>query len=127
MTNKIKITPELNGEMDCGSHSIGFDEQAITSSANIATVNWKNSNKAKLTLSENVTTFNFTASTKPSNLLLRVIQDSSPRTISWPASVKWAGGTAPTLTTTAGYVDIICFYFDGTYYYGSFIQNFNIT
>lgn len=120
-------TPELGGEMDCGSHSIGFTEQAITSSSNEATVNWQNSNKAKLTLSENVTTFNFTAPSNPCNLLLRVIQDSSPRTISWPAAVKWAGGTAPTLTTTAGRIDIMTFYWSGSHYYGSYIQDFNIS
>lgn len=28
-------------------------------------------------------------------------------TITWPGAVKWAGGTAPTLTTTVGGVDII--------------------
>jgi len=127
MANKIKITPELGGEMDCGSHSIGFTEQAITSTSNEATVDWKLSNKAKLTLSEDVSTLNFTAPTNPCNVLLRVIQDSTPRTIAWPASVIWSGGTAPTLTTTSGFVDIVCFYFDGTYFYGSFIQNFDIT
>lgn len=120
-------TPELGGELDCGSHSIGFTEQAITSSSNEATIDWKASNKAKLTLSENVTTFNFTAPSNPCNLVLRVIQDATPRTISWPASVKWAAGTAPTLTTTAGRIDLITFYFDGTYFYGSYIQNFNIS
>lgn len=120
-------TPELGGELDCGSHSIGFTEQAITSSSNEATIDWKASNKAKLTLSENVTTFNFTAPSNPCNLVLRVIQDATPRTISWPASVKWAAGIAPTLTTTAGRIDLITFYFDGTIFYGSYIQNFNIS
>jgi len=31
-------------------------------------------------------------------------------TITWPASVKWANGTAPTLTTTAGKVDVLEFF-----------------
>lgn len=41
-------------------------------------------------------------------LTLLVRQDATgSRTITWPAAVKWAGGSAPTLTTTAGALDII--------------------
>ena len=41
-------------------------------------------------------------------------------TITWPASiVKWDGGSAPTLTTTVGAVDIISFFCsDGTNWFG---------
>ena len=39
-------------------------------------------------------------------------------------SVKWAGGTAPTITATAGKMDILSFVADGTNWYGSAIQNF---
>lgn len=40
---------------------------------------------------------------------IRRTKDASgmARTIAWPASVNWAGGTAPTLTSTASAVDII--------------------
>jgi hypothetical protein len=120
-------TPELGGELNCGLHSIGFSEQAITSSSNVATIDWKLSNKAKITLSENITTLNFTAPTKPCNLLIKVIQDATPRTIAWPAAVKWNGGAPPTLTATSGARDIIGIYFDGTYYYSSATQNFVVS
>jgi len=39
-------------------------------------------------------------------------------------SVKWPGGTAPTITTTAGKMDILSFVSDGTNWYGSFSQNY---
>jgi len=29
------------------------------------------------------------------------------KTLTWPSSVKWAGGDAPTLTTTSGHFDIV--------------------
>jgi hypothetical protein len=35
--------------------------------------------------------------------------DGTARAITWPGSFKWAGGTAPTLTSTAGKVDIFVF------------------
>ena len=51
---------------------------------------------------------------------LKIIQDSTARTITWPASVDWAGGTAPTLTSTNNGVDVFVFYTidGGTTYYG---------
>lgn len=39
-------------------------------------------------------------------------------------SVKWSGGTAPTITTTASRLDILSFVADGTNWYGSALQNF---
>jgi hypothetical protein len=39
-------------------------------------------------------------------------------------SVKWSGGTAPTITTTASKIDILSFISDGTYWYGAFSQNY---
>ena len=44
------------------------------------------------------------------SVLLRVIQDGTgSRTLASPSSVKWPGGTAPTLTTTAGASDWLGF------------------
>ena len=40
-------------------------------------------------------------------------------------SVKWTNGTAPTLTTTASRWDIFTFFADGTYWYGTYAQNFS--
>lgn len=84
------------------------------------TIDWNNSQKQKSTLTGNVT-FNFTdVSDGIGNFLLKLIQDGTgSRTVTWPGSVKWASGTAPTLTTTAAGVDIVSFYFDGTSYYGA--------
>lgn len=38
--------------------------------------------------------------------------------------VKWSGGTAPTVTATAGRMDILSFFADSVNWYGSFTQNF---
>jgi len=66
------------------------------------------------TFSNPATTGNATAFT------LKIIQDSTARAITWPASVDWAGGTAPTLTATDNGVDVFVFYTidGGTTYYG---------
>ena len=47
-------------------------------------------------------------------------QDSSDRTIAWPASVDWAGGSAPDVTSGSAKVDIYAFFTmdAGTIWYG---------
>ena len=58
-----------------------------------------------------------------SSLTLVITQDGTGgRTQSW-TGVKWAGGSS-TLSTSAGAIDIINFYFDGTNYYGSLVKGY---
>jgi hypothetical protein len=49
---------------------------------------------------------------------LTVIQDGvGSRTMTWPGTIKWAAGTAPTLTTAANARDVFQFYSNGTNLY----------
>lgn len=48
------------------------------------------------------------------------------RTVTWPSTVRWAGGAAPTLTATAGRTDVVTFLSDGTYWLG-FVGGLNFT
>lgn len=111
-------TPELGGELDAGAFSIGFTLQTATGDGT-TTINWGLGNKFKFTFGAQNDTFTFTNPANPGNLILILVQDSvGSRTATWPASVKWAGGSAPTLTTTATTgTDIVSFLFDGTNYY----------
>ena len=113
-------SPELGGEMDCGAHSIGFTQQAATGDLT-TTIDWKLGNKFKFTFgAATPEVFTFTAPTNPCNLMLILVQDGTgSRLATWPATVKWAGGVAPTLTTTGGGIDICSFYWDGTNYFGA--------
>lgn len=89
------------------------------------TINWGNSQKQKSTLTGNCT-YTFTAPDGPGNFMLKVIQDGTgSRTVTWPATVKWPAGTAPTLSTAASAVDLIAFYYDGTNYYGQAGLNYS--
>ena len=82
------------------------------------TIDWTTGLKHKSTLTANCT-YTFTAPVGPCNMILRVIQDvTGSRTVTWPTTVKWPGGTAPVLTTTANAIDLFAFYFDGTNYNG---------
>jgi hypothetical protein len=68
-----------------------------------------------VTLTANCT-FTFPAAGAGKSFSLRLVQDGTgSRTVTWPGTVKWAGGTAPTLSTAAGAVDTFAFVcFDGT-------------
>jgi len=68
-------------------------------------------------------TFTFSsppASGKGGSFTLKWVQDASDRTITWPGTVDWAGGSAPDVTSGSGKVDMYVFTtFDaGTTWYG---------
>lgn len=53
---------------------------------------------------------------------IRLEQDGGgPRTVTWFSTIKWAGGAAPTLTTTANKADTFLFIRTGTDTYDGFI------
>ena len=96
--------------------------ESVTSASGV-TLNFHNGNLFAVTMGHNIT---FTFSNPPSNndgfgFTLKLTQDGTGnRTATWPASVKWAGGSAPTLTGTAASVDVFTFvtHDAGTTYYG---------
>ena len=115
------VTSDANGVVSFDNGTID-ESTTITSSSNAATLNLRDGNSFLHDLTENVTyTFsNPAASGKVSMFVLKIIQGSSARTITWPASVDWAAATAPTLTATNDGVDVFVFFTidGGTTYYG---------
>jgi hypothetical protein len=94
-----------------------FDATTLTDAASIS---WDASANqvTSVTLTDNRTL------AAPTNLVdggvytIMVIQDATgSRTLSYNAVFKFAGGTAPTLTTAASAKDILVFYSDGTNMY----------
>jgi hypothetical protein len=118
-TERMRI--DSNGVVQF-KHGTVEEVTSITSSSNAATLNLRDGNVFEHDLTENVTyTFSNPASSgTASAFVLKVIQDTTARTITWPTSVDWAAATAPTLTTTANGVDVFCFITidGGTTYYG---------
>jgi hypothetical protein len=115
------VTTDANG-VTIFDGGVVEDDSTVTSSAGAATINSRDGNVFSHTLSENVTyTFsNAPASGRAFGFTLKVTQDSTARTITWPASVDWPDGTAPTLSTGSGDVDVFVFFTTngGTTWYG---------
>lgn len=94
--------------------SVGADgaitttEKTLTDGATIA-IDWRDGNQQRVTLGGNRT---ITMSGYIAGQILRLVvcQDGTgSRTLTWPAAVVWAGGSAPTLTTTASKCDVLTF------------------
>jgi hypothetical protein len=60
-------------------------------------------------------------------LTLVFTMDGTARTVSWPVSFYWPGGTAPTLTSTNGKKDVFTFFTsDGGTTWLAFISGQNL-
>lgn len=90
----------------------GEKATSVSSSSNTLTLDITDGNHFYCVLDEN-TTLAFSNPSPTGNLCgvtLEITQDGTGgRTLAFPASVEWAGGTAPTLTDTAGATDVFVF------------------
>jgi hypothetical protein len=106
-TSKTDVATEWSAAQNFNSTQLTFD----------ATQDWDLSTNqvCELTLTNN-TTFDAPTNIQDGGFYsITLIQDSTgSRTAAWDAVFKWAGGTAPTLTTTASAKDILVFRGDGT-------------
>lgn len=118
-------TIDMNNNEILSASTITFaSEFNIGNGGGTLFVDWADGQKQRVTLTASATA-SFAAPSSVGSFLLKIIQDGTgSRTIEWPSSVKWAGGTAPTLTTTTGAIDIVTFYYDGTDYYAASGLNF---
>ncbi len=79
-----------------------------------------------ITLTANCTITMPTAQAGKSFLLFLRQDATGSRSVTW-ATVRWAGGTAPTITGTASRQDIFSFFSDGTNWYGVTVgQNYTV-
>lgn len=83
--------------------------------ASSLTIDWSTGNVANLVLNTSNTTLSFSNGKAGGTYDLLLRQDSTgSRTVTSPASVKWAGGAAPTLAGSASSTDAAHFVYDMT-------------
>jgi hypothetical protein len=114
----------IGNDLKIKNHAYFNSEVNLGDSGAANTCSWTDGNKQKVTLTGNVT-YTFNAPSGPTNLIFRTIQNGTGGyVVTFPATVHWPGGTAPTIpVTAAGTVDIFAFYWDGTNYHGSVNQD----
>jgi len=112
----------LSGALTFGANYT--ETRTSVTAASSTALNCSLGNIFSLTMSASISTLSFSnvpATGRAYSMTLFVNQDATGnRTISWPAEVRWPGGTAPTLTTTANKTDIITLvtHDGGTNWYG---------
>ena len=97
---------------------------AIVNSSTAQTISLASGTVLSYTLTGNCT-FTMPATTNGTSFIVRLIQDGTGSRTATFTGVKWPGGTAPTITTTATTgVDILSFVCIATVWYGSAAQAF---
>lgn len=117
-----------NKTIEAGTFTNGYTEEVATANTGTSyTIDLANGSVQILTLTGNVT-FTFPTATAGKSFILLLKQDGTgSRTVTWAGTVKWPGGTAPTVTSTASKLDKYVFTADGTNWYGSTAgQNYTV-
>jgi hypothetical protein len=107
-------------EKSVSGSAVVFVEDSATVSGTDIDLSLANVFSKTLTADTTFTFSNPPATGTAYGFTLKVTQDSTARTITWPASVDWPSATAPTLSTGSGAVDVFVFFTidGGTTYYG---------
>jgi hypothetical protein len=93
--------------------------------ADSVTIDWSVAASATLLLDRASTAITITNMVSGKVYRLRLLQDGTGgRVVTWNDTIKWRGNSAPTLTLTADYSDIMTFWYVGTTRYGDGALNF---
>lgn len=116
LTNKTLTNPTVTNYVE--------SVVSIGNSGTSQTLSLTNGTVQTVTMTGNCT-FTMPTATAGKSFILIAVQDGTGSRTATFTSVKWAGGTAPTLTTTATTGrDIFAFVADGTNWYGTVAQAF---
>jgi hypothetical protein len=111
LTNKTLTNPTVTN----------YTETLFTANTSTAiTVALTNGTVQQLTLTGNATITMPTATAGKSFIIMLKQDATGGRSVTW-TTVKYPGGTAPTITATASKQDIFSFFADGTNWYGTLI------
>jgi hypothetical protein len=99
-----------NKTVEAGTFTNGYTEEVFSSTpTSTITLDLANGSVQIITLGGNIT-YTFPTPVAGKSLTLIQKQDGTgSRTVTWPASVKWPAGTAPTITATASRADKFVF------------------
>ena len=106
--------------------TVTFSQATKPALATSVSIDLNAANVHKITLGAS-NTLAVSNETDGQTFILRLLQDGTgSRTVTWFSTIKWAGGTVPTLTTTASKADVFGFVCTGTDTYDGFIIGQNV-
>lgn len=114
---------DVNGNIKADGQIYSPVNAKGNSGAATVAFNWNEGNIQTVTMTGNAT-FTFSNPQSGASYQIIITQDvTGGRTITWP-TIKWEGGSAPSLTGTANSRDIVTLTYDGSSYYGVIAKNF---
>ena len=120
LTNKTLTTPAITNPTVTNYVETTYSANSSTA----ITLDLANGTVQIITLTGNATITMPTATAGKSFIIMLKQDATGSRSVTW-STVKYAGGTAPTITATASRMDILSFFADGTNWYGTVLgQNF---
>lgn len=91
------------------------------------TLDLSTGNEFRITMPAGNITIAISNETSGQKFIISILQDGTgSRTVTWFSTIRWAGGSAPTLTTTASKRDVFGFIVTGTDTYDGFVVGQNI-
>lgn len=117
-----------DGNVAVSSGQVNITRANAGDSGTSKTLDWNDGNLQRLRLTGNVT-LTLNNPVTGASYFLELLQDATGgRTVTWPSTVKWEGGSAPTLTTTANRKDCVVLFWNGSNYLATLYGlNFNET
>lgn len=100
----------VGGTAGAPTVSIKDAVNVVTPAAGVATIDLSLGDYFTIALTANITSIVFTnlpGANKGASKMIRFTQDTTPRTVAWPASFRWAGGAAGAVSTGSGAVDLL--------------------
>jgi len=120
LTNKSLTKPTIDGSV------IGFATYTPGVGAT-ATLDCAADNRHSITMPAGNITIALSNITVGQIIIVEITQDGTgSRTVTWFSTIRWAGGSAPTLTTTGSKRDVFGFICTGSGTYDGYVIAFNI-
>lgn len=125
LTNKTLTTPTITKPvMDATNPSA---QTYTPSGGGTATLDLSLANEHRITMPAGNITIALSNDTNAQKFIISILQDSSgSRTVTWFSTIRWAGGSTPTLTTTANKRDTFGFIRTGSGTYDGFVIGQNL-
>lgn len=123
--NQINASSSTSIKLNAGTY--GAIQTYTPSAAGTATLDLSLGNIHHITMPAGNITIALSNGTAGQCFIIRILQDGTgSRTVTWFTTIKWAGGSAPTLTTTASKTDTLGFEITGSNTYDGFVVGQNI-
>lgn len=132
LTNKTLTTPVINQINTSSSISVqinagSYNNIQTYTPAGTATLDLSKGNIHHITMPAGNITIALSNGTAGQCFIVRILQDGTgSRTVTWFTTIRWAGGSAPTLTTAASKADTVGFEITGSSTYDGFVVGQNI-